>query len=94
MALADGRVGVERVPGGVHADELDAVLAELSQEAVALAGVAKKGVQVEVVGLPPAADAHLDVADVALGAPAQRLDARKVGQAVVEDADLQMRSLD
>ena len=63
-------------------------------EPVALAGVAEEGVQVEVVGLPPPADAHLDVADVALGAPPQGVGARKVGQAVVEHADLQMRSLD
>jgi len=47
-----------------------------------------------VVGLPPPADAHLDVADFALGAPPQRVGARKVSQAVVEDADLQMRSPD
>ena len=94
MPVADSGVGVERVPGGVHADELDAVLAELAQQAVALAAVAEEGVQIEVVGLPPTADAHLDVADVPLGAPPQRVSARKVGQAVVEDADLQMRSLD
>jgi hypothetical protein len=66
------------------------VLAELAEEPVALAGLAQERVQVEVVGLPPPADAHLDVADAALGAPAQRLGARQMGQAVVEDADLQV----
>jgi hypothetical protein len=69
VALADRRIGMERVPGGVHARELEAVLAQLALEAVALAGVAKERVQVDVVGLPPAADAHFDVADAALGAP-------------------------
>ena len=57
-------------------DELGAVVAELSRQPVALARIAKQGVEVEVVGLLPAADPHLDVADVAVGAPAQRLHAR------------------
>jgi hypothetical protein len=68
------------------------VLAELAEEPVALAGLPEEGVQVEVVGLAPAADAHLDVADATLAAPAQRVEARQVGQAVVEDADLQVCS--
>jgi hypothetical protein len=76
VALADGGIGVERVPGCVHADELDAVVAELACQPVALACLAEQSVEVEVVGLLPAADPHLDVADVAVGAPAQRLHAR------------------
>ena len=92
MPLADCRIGVERVPGGVHAREHEAVLAQLALEAVALAGVAQERVEVEVVGLLPAADAHLDVGDATLGAPAQGVHAGQVGQSVVEEADLQLCS--
>ena len=63
VALADGRVGVERVAGGVHARRARG----RARAARLPAGRArrrsrKQRVEVEVVGLLPAADAHLDVA--------------------------------
>src|SRR5581483_1021724 len=55
--------------------------------------LAQQRVQVEVAGLRPSADAHLDPLDAPLGAPAERLQPVQVSQAVVEQSDPQSRSL-